>query len=72
MSIHQQTVTVYAFQILDDGPERERHAPFKAPREEIVSRYNAQILEGTAEEIAESELDDERHYRRLPTGWGDL
>jgi len=68
----QPTTTVYSFQILDEGPERPRHAAFKAPREEIVSRYNALILEGTAQEVPESELDDERHFQRRPTGWGEL
>jgi hypothetical protein len=72
MSRSQPTVTVYSFQILDEGPERARHAPFKAPRQDIVSRYNALILEGTAQEVEESELDEERRYRRVPTGWGDL
>jgi hypothetical protein len=67
-----QTVTVYHFQTLDEGVEMARMAGFKATREQIAKMGNARLLEGTDERVPASELDPQGHYRRLPTGWGEL
>ena len=67
-----QTVTVFYFQTLDDGVEMARMAGYKATREQIAAMHSAKILEGTGERVPASELDAQGHYRRLPTGWGEL
>jgi hypothetical protein len=67
-----QTITVYNFRILDEGTEMARQADFKAPREQILASFNAEILEGTAEDVPASELDSDGRYRRIATGWGEL
>jgi len=67
-----QTVTVFHFQTLDDGVEMARMAGYKATREQIAAMHSAKILEGTGERVPTSELDDQGHYRRMPTGWGEL
>jgi hypothetical protein len=43
--------------------------PFKATREEILSRYHGQIIEGTAEVVPQTLLDNDGHYRRWGSGW---
>jgi hypothetical protein len=67
-----QTVTVFYFQTLDSGVEMARMAGFKATREQIAAMNGAKLLEGTGERVPTSELDAQGHYRRLPTGWGEL
>ncbi|MDZ5457434.1 hypothetical protein [Azohydromonas lata] len=65
MEPHQ--VTVYSFDVFDvDG---RNYMPFKATREEILSRYGGQLIEGTAETVPLDALDDEGHYRRWSGGW---
>jgi hypothetical protein len=66
-----QTVTVYSYRILDHGVERARLARFKTTRERIAASFEAQILEGTAEEVLESALDAQGRYCRVATGWGE-
>ncbi len=66
------TVTVYAFRVLDPSAEFPRIAGFKAPREAIERRYGGEVLEGTAEQVSAHELDREGRYRRVATGWGEL
>jgi hypothetical protein len=66
-----QTVTVYSYRILDHGVEMARQARFKATRERIAASAQAQILEGTAEDVPESELDAQGRYCRIATGWGE-
>ncbi len=74
LSRAERTVTVYAFDLIDEGPERPRRARFKAPMDVILRehRHAAVILQGTAEEVLASELDAEGRYRRIATGWGAL
>jgi len=72
MSNSHSTVTVYNFQTLELGVEMAKMAGYKATREQIASMRHAVLLEGTDESVPVSELDDEGHYRRLPTGWGAL
>ena len=67
-----QTVTVFYFQTLDDGVEMARMAGFKATREQIAAMHGAKLLEGTGERVSTMELDAQGHYRRVPTGWGEL
>ena len=69
---HQRTVTVYNFRMLEFGVEMSRLAEYKATRERIAAMRNAVLLEGTEESVAASELDDQGHFRRMPTGWGAL
>ena len=68
----QHTVTVYNFRTLEFGVEMSRLAGFKATRERIASMGNAVLLEGTEESVPVSELDAQGHFRRMPTGWGEL
>lgn len=71
--VASDTVTVYAFRIIDDGhTEMARIAPYKATRGTIERLYTAEVIEGTAEQVDPEDLDDAGHYRRLPTGWGSL
>lgn len=65
-----QIVRVYAFRAYDAEAAEFRVVPFKAPRELIHSRYRGEVLEGTGEDLPESELDDRGCYRRIPTAWG--
>ena len=65
-------VTVYNYQTFDLGQKSRIPAPFKAPRERIETALNGKVLEGTAETVLKSQLDDEGRYRRRATGWGDL
>ncbi len=67
-----ETVTVYAFHILGQDTEGFEFAPFKTTRETIEQRYRGRVLEGTAEEVEISALDEEGRYRRIATGWGVL
>ena len=66
------TVTVYNFQLLDQGIEMPRQTNFKATREQIAALHNAKILEGTGEQVPKSELDSQGRFRRIATGWGEL
>ncbi len=65
-------VTVYNYQTFDTGQRSRTPAPFKAPRERIETALNGKVLEGTAETVLASQLDEEGRYRRRATGWGDL
>jgi hypothetical protein len=69
---HPQQVTVFAFRIVDAGPEAVSISSFKASREAVVERYRGEVLEGTAEVVLADELDAEGRYRRVATGWGEL
>lgn len=69
---HPEQVTVYAFRIVDAGPEASSISTFKAPRDAVVQRYRGEVLEGTAEVVPADELDAEGRYRRVATGWGEL
>lgn len=67
-----ETVTVYAFRLLESDPEDFRLAAFKATREAVVEQHGGEVLEGTAEEVALDQLDSQGRYRRIATGWGAL
>jgi hypothetical protein len=69
---HSEIVTVYNFQLVDDGIEAARMATFKASREQIGTIPSARVLEGTGEDVPLSELDAQGRYRRIATGWGEL
>lgn len=65
-------VTVFNFRLFvltDDGWIQP---PYKAPRDKIVHQLGGVVLEGTAEEVEPSMLDDDGVYRRVATGWGAL
>lgn len=70
--VEVRTVTVYAFHTVEGEVETFMHAPFKATREAIVSRYGGRVLEGTAEHVDADQLDAQGRYRRIATGWGEL
>jgi hypothetical protein len=65
-------VTVYNYLTFDGGQRSRLPAPFKAPRERIETALNGKVLEGTAETVLASQLDEKGRYRRRATGWGDL
>jgi hypothetical protein len=67
VKVEPSNVTVYSFDVFDvDG---RCYMPFKATREEILSRYHGQIIEGTAEVVPQTLLDNDGHYRRWGRGW---
>ena len=68
----KDTVTVYNFRVFDAHAHEMRLATCKAPLEVIASMFGGEPLEGTAHEVAVSELDDQGCYRRIATGWGEL
>jgi hypothetical protein len=67
-----KTVTVYNFSHFDVGSDAPVVSGFKAERQAIAKVFKGQVLEGTAEEVPESELDQEGRFRRVATGWGSL
>ena len=71
-SENSQEVTVYNYVLFGDNQKPRLPAPFKAPRERIDSTLNGKVLEGTAEKVRASQLDNEGRYRRRATAWGDL
>jgi len=66
-----ETICVFSFRFYDGHSERPEVAPFKATRE-AIAELHGELLEGTIEEVPRGELDADGHFRRLPTGWGDL
>ena len=66
------TVTVYGFTVFDYASRDMQVASFKATREAISAMGRAQLVQGTAEEVARDALDSQGRFRRLPTGWGEL
>jgi hypothetical protein len=66
-----ETICVFSFRFYDGHSERPEVAPFKATRE-AIAELRGELLEGTNEEVPRGELDADGHFRRLPTGWGDL
>ncbi|MEO8297548.1 MAG: hypothetical protein ABI574_07025 [Burkholderiales bacterium] len=63
-------VTVYNF-LVHDGAESSRASTFKTTRE-VIQTVGGEVLESTAEEVPAEALDDQRRYRRVATGWGEL
>lgn len=59
-------VTVFSFEVFEaDG---RSFMPFKATREAIESRYQGTVIDGTAEVVPVTALDEEGAYRRR-SGW---
>jgi len=67
-----RTVTVYSFQTVGFWPQMVKSPDFKATRETILLKFQGEVLEGTGQEVALTELDAEGRYRRVATGWGEL
>jgi len=67
-----RTVTVYNFCLYDLDSRTMRQVPYKLPRSAIEGTKGAELLEGTAEEVAPEALDAQGRYRRVATGWGEL
>ncbi len=68
----ERTVTVYGYRPRFE-PDLASHSwRYKAPRELIVGALNAEVIEGTQEEVPASELDSRGRFCRLATGWGEL
>ena len=65
-------VTVYNYLTFDSGQRSRTQSPFKAPRDRIEKTLMGKVLEGTAEKVLASQLDEQGRYRRIATGWGDL
>lgn len=65
-------VTVYNFSQFEIGSDTPVVSGFKAQRQAIAKIFKGQVLEGTAEEVPESELDQDGRFRRVATGWGSL
>lgn len=65
-------VTVYNFSQFEVGSDTPVVSGFKAQRQAIARIFKGQVLEGTAEEVPESELDQDGRFRRVATGWGSL
>ncbi|HEX5688236.1 MAG TPA: hypothetical protein VFY73_29810 [Ideonella sp.] len=66
-----ETISVFSFRFYDGHSERPEIAPFKATREAIAG-LRGEVIEGTEQQVARSELDADGHFRRIPTGWGEL
>jgi len=67
----QGIVKVYAFRVYGSQVESPRLANFKATRE-TIRRLQGELVAGTEEDVAHSELDSDGRYRRIATGWGEL
>lgn len=67
-----KSVTVYNFSQFDVGSDAPVVSGFKAQRQAIAKIFKGQVLEGTGEEVPESELDQDGRFRRVATGWGSL
>jgi hypothetical protein len=67
-----EEVTVFNYLTFDGGQRSRTQSPFKAPRDRIETTLHGKVLEGTAEKVLASQLDEEGRYRRIATGWGDL
>lgn len=67
-----KVVTVYNFSQFEIGSDTPVVSGFKAQRQAIAKIFKGQVLEGTAEEVPESELDQDGRFRRVATGWGSL
>jgi hypothetical protein len=68
---NESTVRVHSFRIYDSHVESPRVAAFKASLA-VIEALEGEPIEGTAEDVPVAELDEQGHYRRLPTGWGEL
>ncbi|MBC7939170.1 MAG: hypothetical protein H7Z19_05300 [Chitinophagaceae bacterium] len=67
----QQMITVYSFRAYGGHAEMPLIGEFKAALETIKA-LGGEPVEGTAEQVARSELDERGRYRRIATGWGDM
>jgi len=67
----QDVVKVYAFRVFGNHVESPRLASFKATRE-TIQRLGGELVAGTEEGVARTQLDGEGRYRRIATGWGEL
>lgn len=67
-----RVVTVYNFSQFEVGSDMPVVSSFKAQRQAIAKTFKGQVLEGTAEEVPASELDQDGRFRRIATGWGSL
>jgi hypothetical protein len=66
------TVTVYSFRVFDLESKDMQVSGYKATRKAIGALRRAEVLEGTAEQVPASALDEHQHFRRRATGWGEL
>ncbi len=66
------TVEVLSFRTFDLEAGVMRLSKFKATRHAIVASLGGEVLEGTEQEVSRAELDEQGHYRRIATGWGEL
>lgn len=67
-----RTVTVYHFRVYEGAGELPRVIGFKTTRDRIEGDYLGEVIEGTAETIAVTDLDEDGCYHRVATGWGAL
>lgn len=71
MNSSSNTVTVYGYLLRMPSSSAHHTWRHKAPRQVIVERFKADVIEGTAEEVPASELDSEGRFCRRATGWGE-
>ncbi len=64
-------VIVYNFIVYDDQQESAVQPPYKAARDQILSAYGGEVLEGTAQLVPAAELDAQGRYRRVAVAWGE-
>jgi hypothetical protein len=67
----QDVVKVYAFRVAGSHVESPRLVNFKASME-TIRRLEGEVMPGTEEAVARSELDGDGRYRRVATGWGEV
>ena len=68
----EKQVKVYGFAVFDAQQGAMRPSRYKASRELIATRFNGEVLEGTAEFVDADALDENGRYRRVATAWGEL
>ena len=66
------TVTVYSYMAFDFDTREMQVVATKATPEAIAAMHRALLVQGTAEAVPRHALDGNGHFRRLPTGWGEL
>lgn len=68
----KKTVMVYSFRFYDLATGIVVFATDKALRETIASLAGGEVLEGSGQKVALSELDEHGRYRRVASGWVSL
>jgi hypothetical protein len=70
--VKSDTVTVFSFRVFDVEAGGMRLSRYKATRETVKAHFGGEVLEGTGQDMALTELDEFGRYGRIATGWGEL